>query len=206
MTISEIGLLRLKPTASLEDPDIQKRLKDIKSHLSSFTGHRFSYFRQIEDPSLLYLLGQWESLESHYKGMHGSDEWKKGVMEMSSYFEFQWMAHYDFHLDSLKPPSGDDDDDDDDSGAGVLEVHRFLMKTDSRANFDKHAQDVSKQATGEERNAVGGWKVDSSKDNEEYAVVLVVDDAQKRSALSERYDGLAQHAESADRHLIRKFI
>lgn len=200
MTISEIGLLRLKPTASLEDPDIQRRLKDIKSHLSSFTGHQFSYFRQLEDPSLLYLLGQWESLESHYKGMHGSAEWKKGVMEMSNYFDFQWMAHYDFQLDSLEPPADDDDD------AGVLEVHRFLMKTGSRAEFDKHAKAISAESTGEKGNALGGWKADSKEGSEEYAVVLVVEDVQKRSTLSERYDGLEQFADSANRHLIRKFI
>lgn len=202
MTISELGLLRLKPTASLEDPDIQTRLKDIKSYLRSFTGHEFFYFRQLDDPSLLYLLGQWESLESHYTGMHGSDEWKKGVMEMSNYFEFQWMAHYDFLLDSLKPSIDDNGDND----AGVLEVHRFLMKTGSRAEFDKHAEAISKETTGENSNAVFGWKVDSKENNEEYAVVLVVEDAQKRSAQSERYDGLAQFADSANRHLIRRFI
>ncbi len=195
MAISEIGLLRLKPSASLEDPEIQKRLADIKSHLSSFTGHEFYYFRQVQDPSLLYLLGQWESLESHYKGMHGSEEWKKGVMEMSNYFAFQWMAHYDFQLASLKPDAG-----------SIMEVRRFLMKTNARAAFDKHAKAIETEAIGDKDSLVSGWKVDAKEDNEEYAVILVVVDAEKRSALSERYDTLAQFAESSDRHLIRKFI
>ncbi|TQV98465.1 hypothetical protein IF1G_02545 [Cordyceps javanica] len=195
MTISEIGLLRLKPSASLEDPQIRKRLADIRAHLSSFTGHQFSYFSQVKEPCLLFLLGQWESLESHYKGMHGSDEWKQGVMEMSSYFDFQWMAHYDFRLDGLKP-----------ADASVLEVHRFLMKTRSRETFEAQLGAISGGAAGEDGQVVSGWKVDAKEDNEEYAVVLVVDGAQQRSALSERYDGLAQFAESADRHLIHRFI
>ncbi|KAJ6790384.1 hypothetical protein PWT90_04222 [Aphanocladium album] len=125
MTISEIGLLRLKSTASLEDLNIQKRLDEIKSYLEDFTGHEFYYFRQAEDLSLLYLLGQWESLESHYKGMHSADQWKNIVMELSNYFEFQWMAHYDFLLEGLRLDDG------------ILEVHRFFMKTPSRDEFDK---------------------------------------------------------------------
>ncbi|ATY64912.1 hypothetical protein A9K55_005277 [Cordyceps militaris] len=195
MPISEIGLLRLKPTASLSDPDLQKRLTDVQSHLSAFTGHPFHYFRQVEDPSLLYLLGQWASLESHYQGMHGSDEWKKGVAEMGSCFSFQWMAHYDFLLDRLRP------------GAVVLEAHRFIMKTEARDPFDEQrAKATAGEAGGAEGYVVGGWKVDAKEGEEEYTVVLAVENADERSPLSERYDHLEQFADRADRHLIRKFI
>lgn len=197
MTVSEIGLLRLKPTASLEDPDLQKRLADIKSHLSDFTRYEFCYFREAEDPSLLYLLGEWESLESHYEGMHGSPEWKKGVIEMINYFEFQWMAHYSFKLDELKP----------DGGGGVLEVHRFLMKTSARAEFEKRLEAAPKDASdNKQKTLVGGWKVDAKGDEEEYAVVSVMEGDEQRSAASEWYDGLYQFAETANRHIIRKFI
>ncbi|KAJ3493760.1 hypothetical protein NLG97_g4524 [Lecanicillium saksenae] len=194
MTISEIGLLRLRPTASLEDPNIQKRLSEIKSYLNKFTGHTFHYFRQIEDPSLLYLLGQWESLESHYQGMHGSDEWKKSVMEMSNYFEFQWMAHYDFLLDGLRLEDS------------ILQVQRFLMKTPARDEFTNQLKAIPVTSGENALKLRGGWKLDKKEDEEEYAVIMEMVDGQKTSPSSERYQSLGQFAESANRYMIQKFI
>jgi hypothetical protein len=74
MTISEIGLLKLKSSASLDDAELRVKLTHGKTRLEGFTSHPFYYMQQVEDQSCIYRLGQWESLARHYKELHSSTD------------------------------------------------------------------------------------------------------------------------------------
>ncbi|KAF2099583.1 hypothetical protein NA57DRAFT_75084 [Rhizodiscina lignyota] len=161
MPVSEIGLLKLKPTASLDDPKLRAMLTQIKNRLQDFTSFPFYYLQQVEDPSFIYLLGQWESLAQHYKDLHSSTEWREMVPTMQKYFEFQWMAHFDFVLDDLRVE------------APLVQVGRFLVKEGKRGEverrFERSQRSIGQAVT--DGKVVSGWKVDEGRKKEEFVLL-----------------------------------
>ena len=77
MPASEIGLLRLGRTKSVDDPELRAKLGEIQKGLEQSTGYPFYFLQQRDDPRLIYLLGEWKSLDQHYNGLHGSPEFRE---------------------------------------------------------------------------------------------------------------------------------
>ncbi|KAJ5540386.1 hypothetical protein N7513_008718 [Penicillium frequentans] len=199
MTISEIGLLKLKPSHSIKDPELQKKLGDIQNGLHEFTGYQFSFLQQARDPSFIYLLGQWESLQSHYQGMHGSTSWKEQVMVMSKYFDFQWMAHYDFLIQDL------------DLDHCALEIMRFSLTADKEREFGEEATAALRRFnSAADIRALGGWKVDENRDTEEFVVLVPWKDLPMRDedvrASGSPCEGLEGLADVIDVQYIHKVL
>lgn len=162
MAISEIGLLRLRPTKSLDDPKLLIELRAIQKGLHEFTGYPFFFLQQKHDPQFIYLLGEWESLDQHYKGLHGSSDFKERVGVMMEYFEFQWMAHYDFDMKDVNIHSSS------------IQVARFCVDRENRDNFDSKAQDTVAAIvrSSVQGKVTHGWKLDEKRDKDEFVVLL----------------------------------
>lgn len=162
MPISEIGLVRLRPTTSVDDPELLTKLKTIQKGLHELTGCPFYFLQQKNDPHLMYLLGEWESLDQHYKDLHGSSEFKERVVVMMEYFEFQWMAHYGFDMIDV------------DVHSSSIQVVRFCVDKENQENFNSKAQDAI--AAINDRLSRGkmthGWKLDEKRDEDEFIVLL----------------------------------
>ncbi|KAF2671022.1 hypothetical protein BT63DRAFT_423279 [Microthyrium microscopicum] len=169
MAISEIGLLKLKSTASLDDPELREKLSQIKSNLEKFTGHDFHYLQQIEDPNYIYMLGQWQSLEQHYKELHSSTDWQEMVPIMQKHFDFQWMAHYDFALDNINVDTP------------VLGLARYVMSEGDR----KNAEDSLDKARSSLKDSVGGWKVDGGRKSEEAVLLAPNEKLQEQQSIKD---------------------
>ncbi|KAJ5261122.1 hypothetical protein N7478_011717 [Penicillium angulare] len=190
MPISEIGLLKLKPSYTIKDPELQTRLTEVQNGLHEFTYHKFYFFEQVEDPSFIYLLGH---------------SWKERVKVMSKYFEFQWMAHYDFLIEDLNL------DLDLDIGQGVLEVMRFSMGEDEKESF---ADKVTKVRSGfdgaTDAKVLNGWKVDVNRDKEEYVELVAWRDLRAREEFVnvKGYDLeiLKGYAEFVDAQFIKRVL
>lgn len=162
MPVSEIGLLRLRPTKSVDDPELLTKLKAIQQGLQDFTGYPFYFLQQKNDPHLIYLLGEWESLDQHYKGLHGSSEFKERVGVMMEYFEFQWMAHYGFDMKDV------------DIHSYSIQVIRFCVDKENREDFDSKVQGTVAAIGGAsaQRKVTHGWKLDEKTDKDEFVVLL----------------------------------
>lgn len=70
MPVTELAILPLthaltKENLSLPSAVIQK-LKIAKSVLEEASNYEFRFFQQIEDPSVIYIIGKWDSPEAHY--------------------------------------------------------------------------------------------------------------------------------------------
>ncbi|KAK2601805.1 hypothetical protein QQS21_004689 [Conoideocrella luteorostrata] len=180
MPISEIGLLKLKSSKSVDDADLRARMNEITVGLQAFTGYPFYFLQQVKDPSFIYLLGEWESLDQHYKGLHGLPDFKQLVLTMSQFFEFQWMAHYDFKMDEA------------DLNAELLEVARFTMDQSRRAEFATKAGLVVQKLDDHlgKNKTVTGWKVDQQREKEEFVVLVPWKDAQQRIEVGETEAGV----------------
>jgi hypothetical protein len=185
--ISEIGLLKLKPEHKVTDEELKRRLEQIGAGLEKFTGHPFYYLQQAEDPSMIYLLGEWNSLSEHYDKLHNSEEFKGRLPIMMQYFDFQWMAHYDFKLSQTQL-----------GAPGFLEVGRFMVASDGE---DKEAFQECVDAVWENMSKdmmaakpLGGWKVDEQRDKEEYVFVLPFKNQQTHDEFYETDAGMAYGA------------
>lgn len=159
MPISEIGLLKLRPSQSIDDPELRRLLGEITAGLQDFTGYPFHFLQQVQDPGYIYLVGEWESLAQHYEGMHNSAVFKERLPVMVKFFEFQWMAHYSFEIDYSALES-----------AESLGIARFMLQKGKQEEFGGQLgqiKDVLGLPTTED-GMRSGWKVDEKRDNDEY--------------------------------------
>lgn len=202
MVVSEIGLLRLKDASMLADPSLHSSLSEIRGWLEDFTGHVFHYLNGVEDSREIYLFGEWDSLEQHYRDMHGNEKWKQTVVDMSKrFFEFQWMCHYDFAMGNVRL---------DGEGEVVMSIGRHFVEGGKRGDvqmfFEGNRRYLDEYVT--EGKAVGGWRVDKGnsakgskldeqKDREEFVLLVPWKDVQQHHGFAET-EGFKEYSKLKD--------
>lgn len=66
---TELAILPLTHPITTSNPTLPssliKKLKNTKSVLEKASGFEFSFFQQVEDPSIVHIVGEWFSLENH---------------------------------------------------------------------------------------------------------------------------------------------
>jgi quinol monooxygenase YgiN len=69
MTVTELAILPLTHPLTNDSPALPSalilKLLKARSVLESVSGHSFHYFQQVEDPSIIYILGSWDSVAAH---------------------------------------------------------------------------------------------------------------------------------------------
>jgi heme-degrading monooxygenase HmoA len=90
MPVLELLLLRLRPGISPQDPTLVENLSTVRSLVR--TNSRF--YHCIEDPTLIYILGQWPSLAAH-KAFLSSPERDAILLPQMHQLDFVWMLHLD---------------------------------------------------------------------------------------------------------------
>jgi hypothetical protein len=93
MPVLEILQLKIKPTISPDNPSILTSLRTVRSSLAEkvhLTHSRF--FRALEDPSLIYVLGLWPNLATHQAFL--SSPLKPSILApQDDLLDFNWMLH-----------------------------------------------------------------------------------------------------------------
>lgn len=122
-------------------------------------------------------------------------------MVMSNYFEFQWMAHYDFLIENLSLGIGEP----------ILEAIRFSMGEDEKTDFADKVTGVLSGFDATDAKVLNGWKVDANREMEEFVVIVAWRNLRARE---EFVDGkghdlsgkLKEYAEFVDAQFIKKVI
>lgn len=65
MSVLELAIFSIKSPHTVATPSLQSALKNALQVLDTASGSTFNLLQQIEDPSILYLLGSWSSVEAH---------------------------------------------------------------------------------------------------------------------------------------------
>ena len=87
--VSQIAILKIKGENGLTDKirDEFRKAKKIVSEKTD-TGHTFCHFQEVEDPSRIYVIGDWSG------GMEWHENFKKdqkeGMPELLKYFGQLW--------------------------------------------------------------------------------------------------------------------
>jgi heme-degrading monooxygenase HmoA len=147
MPVLEVCQLRLRQGVSASDDALLKNLSAVRATLK--TNSRF--YHCIEDPSLIYILGIWPTLDAH-KEFLASPESKKILGSQDDQLEFQWMLHMELEDMELLPLD-----------APVMAIARLFIKGEKHIEeyqrlVDKYRATIADGARG--YKVVHGWRYD----------------------------------------------
>lgn len=173
MAVTEIALLQHKAppstttTTSSTPPVFNVAIQNLTcgaQEQASFSHYPVALLRCHEDPSLIYLVGGWESVDQHMK------EWIPGktnrnLLELlGKDLDVKWMFHFDAEpahiVDRLvKGTQGRGED----CQNGVVAIGRHFAKDGQRDDFAKAFNenvDALEDFLGGRSKREGGWRVD----------------------------------------------
>jgi heme-degrading monooxygenase HmoA len=163
MPVLELLLLRLRPGISPQDPTLVENLSTVRSLVH--TNSRF--YHCIEEPTLIYILGQWPSLAAH-KAFLSSPEKDAILLPQTHQLDFAWMLHLDL-------PEGKSMEDVLPFTAPILGIARIFFN-----NSDPDV-DAYKKILADHRSKVVGttgpypffdaWRIDAEEGKAEYVIL-----------------------------------
>jgi hypothetical protein len=146
MPVVEVTLLRLTGVAP-DDPALLESLSSVRGLLKT----QSEFYSCIEDPTLMFILGLWRSLEAHHEFV-ASPRAAEILGPQESVLEFRWTVHMELDAMASLPLE-----------APVMTLTRRLVREDGVDAYDK-AFATEKQAIfdSSEHNVVSGWRLDAA--------------------------------------------
>jgi heme-degrading monooxygenase HmoA len=202
MTITEIALLHLASSITIEDADLRSALAHAKAVMEGYTGNTFYYFQQTEDPSYIYIFGEWESLDQHMNHFIPGAENQAVLESLKDKMTVDWLLHADVSHADLPLPFSDAERAKALRGELVLCVGRHFVKEGKREMFQEsfkankhHLQNYVTEGT-----IGGGWRIDIEGGRDEWVLLCPFKDVQQHLdfAKSEGFEHYAQIREYID--------
>ncbi|KAF7586652.1 hypothetical protein BBP40_008521 [Aspergillus hancockii] len=139
--ITELALFHIKPTTDISAT--RSALLSAAKSQAEYSRYPVYLFKQIEDPSYIYLLGGWSSISTHL------DHWIPGptnqalMASLGDKLDVEWMIHIDIDPPSLKTAvSGKlattavgDKNEEFPLEAPVLAIGRYFIATGQKDGF-----------------------------------------------------------------------
>ncbi|KAF9024338.1 hypothetical protein BDZ89DRAFT_1069152 [Hymenopellis radicata] len=156
MAILELALLRLKPGVSIDATLPNLRFAEKAMQQSAGAGHAFYYYQQVEDPTLIYIVGSWPSVAYHYDVFIPSAENKQALELMKDQMGVEWLIHVDVDPKSIQPGL--------DTPMIAIARH-FIKDGEPKELFDTtFASSKPPLIDATEGKLVGGWRLDKELD------------------------------------------
>lgn len=151
MGVTELALLRAIPPHTASCSDILPSLRMAKAALESFDKRPFFFYSDLDDPSLIYIIGSWPSVEQHMGEYLPSPVNQECLQLMKDQVQVEWMFHLD--IDWRQIPFDEPS----------LTLIRQSVKRSKRVFFQEvvigNKVGLSSQL-GRHVKTVGGWRVD----------------------------------------------
>lgn len=200
MPITEIALLHLLPNVTIDDENLRSNLAHAMTVMQGYTGRTFYYLLQVEDPTYIYIVGEWDSLHQHTNEWIPSAENQALLGSLKALVGVDWLMHIDTPHTNLPLP-----------GAGATEqnnpvfaIVRHFVKDGEKPRFEEtfgaekqHLQDfVTEGKIG------GGWRIDGDA-KDEWVLFTPWKSVEQHHAFVEtdgftKYSKIRQHLEGAD--------
>ncbi|KAF2004811.1 hypothetical protein P154DRAFT_19323 [Amniculicola lignicola CBS 123094] len=146
MPVLEWTALRLKGV-DIADPSLLKNLSDVRERLQTNS----VFYHCIEDPSLIYILGLWPSLEAHRRFLN-SPERDEVLGAQESQLGFEGTVHMELDtMDSLP------------LDAPVMAMARLFIQDDCVDAFTRGLAEYRQTFIDGAKpyNVVDGWRIDA---------------------------------------------
>ncbi|KAF2178139.1 hypothetical protein K469DRAFT_731897 [Zopfia rhizophila CBS 207.26] len=181
MKILEVTQLRLKGV-SATDRSLLENLSTVRKSLKTNS----QFYHCIEDPSLIYILGMWLSLDAH-KAFLDSQERAKVLGPQEDQLEFKWTLHME--LDGMSSLPLD---------APVMSIARLFIN-DDQACIDAYNTVVANhkhtliEATRPYK-VVGGWRCDAEPGKHEALLFTGWESVEAHKDFTAKAGGNAEYA------------
>jgi quinol monooxygenase YgiN len=173
MRITEIALLRMLPGINADDANLRTNLAQAKRVMEKYTGNTFYYFQQTEDPSFIYIIGEWESLDQHMNHFIPSADNQAMLNLLKDQVTVEWLLHADVPHAELPLPKTKAEMAEAHKGETVFSVGRHFVKEGQKEDFQR-TFDANKgylQDFITEGKLGGGWRVDKVDGKEEWVLI-----------------------------------
>lgn len=201
MSITEIALLHLAPGVSIDDVTLRSRLAHAKVVMQDYTGRTFYYLQQVEDPSYIYIIGEWESSDQHMNDFIPSLDNQTVLKSLEGLLSVDWLLHIDVpHANLPLPAAGMDE-----RKASIYGIVRHFIQNDKRDQFQQtfdaekhHLQEFVTNGT-----IGGGWRVDREGDKDEWVLLAPWTNVEQHHAFADtdgfaKYGKIREHIEGAE--------
>ncbi|KAL6245612.1 hypothetical protein RBB50_007611 [Rhinocladiella similis] len=157
MPVTELALLRLRPGTEWPAAELIAHLRKAKSVMESASGFKFCYYRAVEDPDVIFIFGEWPSVEFHMTNFIPSQENQELLELLKDQVTVEWMFHLD--IDQTQSPLP--------WHRRVIAVVRHFIadgeKESFQATFQENKHNLEAFIGGSDR-VVGGWRIDKGVD------------------------------------------
>lgn len=152
MAIIELAHIQLKDGITASDPDLLKNLKEVKRVIEAYSGLPTLFFEQIDDPTVLFVVGAWPSKEKHEHGFNGSPEQAVILELIKDQMGIDWMHYMDIDQNDIP------------THAPVLAMTKAtLPKYVDREGFVQSMLKVTQAVEGPQYGANGSWNIRKDK-------------------------------------------
>jgi hypothetical protein len=155
MAIIEIAHVKLLGGISISDPGLRQNMQKVTEVIEGYNHLRNLFYVEVEDPSILYVIGAWESQEQHQNGFNGSPDQGKILELVQDQMDIDWMYYID--VEQSKIPID----------APVLEIRKYALPSNAdKPTFNKFLAAERLDLETQTEGSVGGWNLPKS-DGEE---------------------------------------
>jgi quinol monooxygenase YgiN len=205
MTVTEVALLRLASSITIEDANLRSALVRAKAVMQDYTGNTFYYFQQIEDPSCIYIFGEWESLDQHMNHFIPSPENQALLESLKDSMTVDWLLHANVSHADLPLPKSAAEMAKALRGELVLSVARHFVKSENRERFRQtfEANRNYLQDYITEGEIGGGWRMDIEGGKDEWVLLCPFKNIQQHLDFAEteaftHYAQIREHIDGAE--------
>ncbi|KAJ4292353.1 hypothetical protein N0V90_009014 [Kalmusia sp. IMI 367209] len=166
LAVLEVTQLRLKGVAP-DDPSLHKNLSLVRGILRT----QSVFYSCIQDPTLLFILGIWPSLEAHREFL-ASSRAAEVLGPQEAMLDFVWSAHME--LDAMAALPLD---------APVLSLTRRTVKGHDVDAYDKTwAKERRAMLEGSKHRVASGWRLDAAPGTHEFIIFAGWESAEAHAA------------------------
>lgn len=167
MAVTELALFLFKNKKSIEAPENKAVKENILAAIkgqASYSSYPVHLLTQVEDPSYLYLLGGWDSVETHVEKWIPSKTNRDLLAGLQEDMEVVWLQHLDIAPISHAPGSVNNEDESSvvPLSAPVIGISRYFINPGKKYNF-QNVYSASKHhldAFAKPWSTIGGWRSD----------------------------------------------
>ncbi|KAF2120750.1 hypothetical protein BDV96DRAFT_565460 [Lophiotrema nucula] len=202
--ITEVALLRLLPPTTADDVSLKAKLANAQKVMETYTGRTFFYLQQVEDPSLIYIVGEWASLKQHMRDFIPSADNQALLESLKDELTVEWLLHLDCPQINLPLPKRIDGTVKP-SNATIFSIARHYIKAGEKRDFKNTFEENRHYLDASVTEAIigGGCRVDKEEENEEFVLFCPWKDIEQHFAFGKtedfaKYAKIRDHIDGAD--------
>jgi quinol monooxygenase YgiN len=201
MAITEIALLHLSPHVTIQSPDLRSALGNAKTVMENYTGRRFYYFQQVEDPAYIYIFGEWDSLDQHMNQFIPSEENQALLRSLKDLLTVEWLIHIDAPHAELPLPASLPADQESVTLGVVRHFVKAGEKDEFQQTFETNKHYLQDYLT--EGKLGGGWRVDGEDGKDEWVLLTPWKDVEQHYGFAQtegftEYSRIRNHIDGAE--------